>query len=196
MIDTFDSKSRDSNSRDVNSRRNSRSGSRASSSRGDSRSDRSRNGPRDPAASGVAGRGGRTATAGRGDAGGPSRSQSSDPRRDSRGASPVTKRPIKAAAVTTRHLRTLGHHLKPVVAISDKGLTEGVAAELERALEDHELIKVRVALAEPVARREMAASLCRAHGAELIQQIGKIILIYRAARRPDPRLSNLLRFNA
>src|SRR5690625_1751748 len=41
----------------------------------------------------------------------------------------------------TRALRALGHRLRPVVTVSERGLTEGVSAELERALEDHELIK-------------------------------------------------------
>lgn len=94
-----------------------------------------------------------------------------------------------------KHLRTLGHHLKPVVTISERGLTEGVSAELERALEDHELIKVKLAIAEPDSRRELAAALCDAHKAELVQQVGKVILIFRAARTPNPRLSNLLRFS-
>ena len=94
-----------------------------------------------------------------------------------------------------KHLRTLGHHLKPVVTIAERGLTEGVAAELERALEDHELIKVKLAVADPASRRELAAALCEAHNAELVQQIGKVILIHRAARQPNPRLSNLARFS-
>lgn len=92
-----------------------------------------------------------------------------------------------------KHLRALGHHLKPVVTIAERGLTEGVEAELERALQDHELIKVKLALAEPDSRRELAQALCEQHGAELVQQVGKVILIYRAASNPNPRLSNLLR---
>ena len=40
---------------------------------------------------------------------------------------------------TKKHYRTLGHSLKPVVTVASKGLTEGVLAELQRALDDHEL---------------------------------------------------------
>lgn len=93
----------------------------------------------------------------------------------------------------TRALRALGHRLRPVVTVSERGLTEGVSAELERALEDHELIKVRLALGDPGSRRELATRLCRQHSAQLVQQIGKVILILRPARQPDPRLSNLHR---
>lgn len=92
-----------------------------------------------------------------------------------------------------KQLRTIGHQLHPVVMISENGLSEGVKLELERALEDHELIKVKLAVAEPAARRELAATLCADHGAELVQAVGKVILIYRAAQKPNPRLSNLLR---
>ena len=77
--------------------------------------------------------------------------------------------------------------------ISERGVSEGVTQELERALEDHELIKVKLGLADPAERRELAAELCAQHGAELVQSVGKIILIYRAAQKPNPRLSNLLR---
>lgn len=92
-----------------------------------------------------------------------------------------------------KHLRTLGHQLNPVVTVSEKGLSEGVHLEFERALEDHELIKVKLAIAEPQARREVAAELCRQHRAELVQSVGKVALIYRAAQKPNPKLSNLLR---
>lgn len=92
-----------------------------------------------------------------------------------------------------KQLRTIGHQLNPVVMISERGLSEGVDQELERALEDHELIKVKLAIAEPAARRQLAAELCTTHRAELVQAVGKVILIYRAAQKPNPRLSNLQR---
>jgi RNA-binding protein len=92
-----------------------------------------------------------------------------------------------------KQMRTIGHHLNPVVTVSEKGMSEGVHMELERALEDHELIKVKLAIAEPAARRAVAAELCERHRAELVQAVGKVALIFRAAQKPNPRLSNLLR---
>lgn len=92
-----------------------------------------------------------------------------------------------------KHLRAIGHKLKPVVMIAGRGVTEGVDAELERALEDHELIKVKLAIAEPDDRKLVARHICEAHKAELVQSIGKVVLLYRAAKKPNPKLSNLLR---
>ena len=92
-----------------------------------------------------------------------------------------------------KQLRAIGHQLNPVVMISERGVSEGVNLELERALEDHELIKVKLAIADPAERRELAAAICAQHNAELVQSVGKVILIYRAAQKPNPRLSNLLR---
>lgn len=44
-----------------------------------------------------------------------------------------------------QHLKGLAHPLKPVVLLGSNGLTEGVLAEIEQALEHHELIKVKIA---------------------------------------------------
>ena len=90
-------------------------------------------------------------------------------------------------------LRSIGHKLNPVVTVSDNGLSEGVMAELERALEDHELIKVKLNVGDPAARKAVAADICEQTGAALAQSIGKVALLYRAAKKPNPKLSNLLR---
>ncbi len=92
-----------------------------------------------------------------------------------------------------KHLRSLGHKLNPVVMVGDKGISEGVEAELERALEDHELIKIKVNVADPGERRTLIQQLCQSHRAELVQAIGKIGLLYRPAKQPQPKLSNLQR---
>lgn len=92
-----------------------------------------------------------------------------------------------------KHLRTIGHQLRPIVMVSERGISEGVSLELERALEDHELIKVKLAVADPSARRELATVICEQHRAELVQAVGKVVLLFRSAQKPNPRLSNLLR---
>ena len=92
-----------------------------------------------------------------------------------------------------KQLRAIGHKLKPVVMIAERGVTEGVEAALERALADHELIKVKLAILEPEDRKLVTRHLCETHKAELVQSIGKVVLLYRAAKKPNPRLSNLLR---
>jgi RNA-binding protein len=92
-----------------------------------------------------------------------------------------------------KQLRAIGHKLKPVVTISGKGLTDGVVAELERALNDHELIKVKLAFEEREDKQEAITQLVKTTRAELVQQVGKIALIYRLARETNKKLSNLHR---
>ena len=92
-----------------------------------------------------------------------------------------------------KQYRTIGHKLNPVVIVAERGLTESVALELDRALGDHELIKVKLAFGDPKTRKQFAEELCEKHQAQLVQCIGKMILIYRAAKNPNPKLSNLIR---
>ncbi len=99
----------------------------------------------------------------------------------------------KTTKIDTKQLRAIGHKLKPVVTVAGKGLSEGVLAELNRALDDHELIKVKLAVGSREARKAVAEELCERSGAEIVQSIGNIILVLRRAQLPDPQKSNLLR---
>ena len=92
-----------------------------------------------------------------------------------------------------KHLRRLGHNLKPVVTVAGNGLTENVTNEIERALTDHELIKIKLVAEDRDAKKALTDSICKAHSATLVQSIGHMLLIYRKTKTPDPRLSNLLR---
>ena len=92
-----------------------------------------------------------------------------------------------------KHLRRLGHKLNPVVTVAGKGLNENVQAEIDRALNDHELIKVKLAVGEREAKQAVSREICSQLKAELVQSIGHVILLYRKADKPNPKLSNLLR---
>lgn len=92
---------------------------------------------------------------------------------------------------TKKHYRTIGHNLNPIVTVASKGITEGVSAELNRALNDHELIKVKLAINDREERKDIIQSLCEISGAQLVQEIGKVALIYRAAAKPDPKKTNV-----
>ena len=92
-----------------------------------------------------------------------------------------------------KHLRRLGHNLKPVVTVAGNGLTENVTNEIERALTDHELIKIKLVAEDRDAKKALTNTICAGHNATLVQSIGHMLLIYRKAKTPDPRLSNLLR---
>lgn len=77
-----------------------------------------------------------------------------------------------------KKLRAEAHTLKPVVMIGQSGLTATVLAEIELALDAHELIKVKIR-AERDERKMIIEKICSDTGAELIQTIGQIAVIYR-----------------
>ena len=77
-----------------------------------------------------------------------------------------------------KKLRAEAHTLKPVVMIGQSGLTAAVLAEIELALNSHELIKVKIR-AERDERKMISEKICTDTGVELIQTIGQIAVIYR-----------------
>jgi putative YhbY family RNA-binding protein len=76
-------------------------------------------------------------------------------------------------------LRAQAHGLSPVVIIGDKGLTDEVVAEIDRSLKAHELIKVRAATDDRDARDQWLKAICEKAGAEPVQQIGKVFVLFR-----------------
>ncbi|MBM13107.1 MAG: ribosome assembly RNA-binding protein YhbY [Halieaceae bacterium] len=92
-----------------------------------------------------------------------------------------------------RQLRARAHKLRPVVIIGGKGLSPNVLDELERALNDHELIKVKVAVGDRDQREAVIGSICEHSRALLVQRIGKIATLLRANPKADPKKSNLYR---
>ena len=93
-----------------------------------------------------------------------------------------------------KHFRRIAHHLKPVVMVSDNGLSEGVMTELERALEDHELIKIKINVMDRADLDAVVKAVCEQTRSELAQVIGKMAVLYRPAKKQNPKLSNLVRF--
>jgi len=92
-----------------------------------------------------------------------------------------------------KQYRLIGHSLNPVVMIAGNGLTEAVLTEIDRALEDHELIKIRISITDRDVRSTLIAEISKVMKSETVQVIGKVALFYRAALEPNPKLSNLLR---
>ena len=76
-------------------------------------------------------------------------------------------------------LRAQAHKLSPIVLIGDKGLTDEVLAEVDRALKAHELIKVRAATDDRDARNTWMESICGKLEAHPVQQIGKVLVVFR-----------------
>ena len=109
---------------------------------------------------------------------------------------PIEEPQIKQMALSNadkKRFRTIGHSLKPVVIVAQKGITENIKAEIERALKQHELIKIKLAVGSREARTEVARQISEQSGAEIIQSIGSVILILRRSETPDPKLSNLIK---
>lgn len=98
---------------------------------------------------------------------------------------------MSLSAEQRRQYRALAHDLKPVVQVGDNGISEGLKQELERALDDHELIKIKVASTDREERRELINTACEATGAELVQVIGKMAVLLRRTAEPNTKLSNL-----
>ncbi len=86
-----------------------------------------------------------------------------------------------------KHLRRLAHPLSPIVMLGNAGLTDGVVSELDRALTDHELVKVAARVGERDARNAVLAALVSRTGAELVQRVGNVGLFYRR-RKELPKI--------
>jgi RNA-binding protein len=84
-----------------------------------------------------------------------------------------------------RRLRARAHALKPVVLVGETGLSDGLLAEADRALETHELIKVRLPAVEREVRAALARALCEGLGAQQVQSIGRVLVLFRP-RPPAP----------
>ena len=93
--------------------------------------------------------------------------------------------------IDRKRFKAIGHSLNPVVIISHKGLSANIRNEIDRALSDHELIKIKILTAKRADRDDISKEICRHHNAECIQGIGRVILIYRPSKNTSPRLSNL-----
>ena len=83
-----------------------------------------------------------------------------------------------------KYLRGRGHGLKPIVLIGGAGLTKTVRAELDGALEHHELIKVRIRVGSRDQRDALLDELLGESKTTLLQRTGNVALLYREAKEP------------
>lgn len=84
-----------------------------------------------------------------------------------------------------KHLRGLGHDLKPLIMVAEAGLSATVMTEFETTLAHHELIKVSVRVGNRKARAAIIEELCAVSSAVLIQRVGNMALLYR--QNPDKK---------
>jgi len=84
--------------------------------------------------------------------------------------------------LTTRERASLkgrAHPLEPIVHVGHAGLTDAVVAETDRALTAHELIKVRIGVADRHDRAEIFTALCARTDAAAVQSVGKVVVLWR-----------------
>ena len=82
-----------------------------------------------------------------------------------------------------KHLRGIGHGLKPLILVGEAGVSESLYAEFDTTLSHHELIKIRVRAADRRERNAIIEALCARSGAALVQRVGNVALVYR--ENPD-----------
>ena len=95
----------------------------------------------------------------------------------------IKQKQKKLTGKQARYLRGLGHHLKPLVMLGRDGLSDNVITAANAVLGAHELIKVKVGNGCYLDRREAAAAAAEKTGSEIVQILGKTILLFRA--NPD-----------
>jgi len=78
-----------------------------------------------------------------------------------------------------QQLKAKAHALKPIVFIGNNGFTENIKNEVDRALTDHELIKIRFPMMDRKERQRLFDEVCEAVGAEGVQLIGRVGVVYR-----------------
>ena len=111
---------------------------------------------------------------------------------------------IELTSAERKAHRADAHHLHPVVAIGNDGLTPSVVKEADQALKSHGLIKVRVFCDDRAARETLMGELADRLDAAPIQHIGKLIVLWRPIppkekterddRMPGPRTVKIVKF--
>lgn len=95
---------------------------------------------------------------------------------------------------TIKRLKSIGHELKPIVMIGNKGITPAISEEIDRALTDHELIKVKLPAGTKHERDIVSTEIATTANANVIHTIGRMALLLRQNPNANPKLSNLARY--
>ncbi|WP_310234617.1 ribosome assembly RNA-binding protein YhbY [Luteimonas terrae] len=82
-------------------------------------------------------------------------------------------------AAQTRFLRGQAHGIKAMLQVGGKGISEALIAEINAALEHHELIKVKVGATDRDVRDAMITDLAARTDSALVQRIGHVAVLYR-----------------
>ncbi len=91
--------------------------------------------------------------------------------------------PVSLTPRERARLKARAHALEPVVQVGQAGLTDALAAEVDRALTAHGLIKVKIGGTDREARAALAEAICARTDATEVQQVGKVFVLWRP--KPD-----------
>ncbi len=86
---------------------------------------------------------------------------------------------VELSPTERRALKARAHGLDPVVMIGNEGLTPSVLREVDRSLKAHELVKIRASVDERDVRETWCLQICRLLGAQEVQHIGKMLVVWR-----------------
>jgi RNA-binding protein len=100
----------------------------------------------------------------------------------------ATASALKITSRQRRYLRSLAHHLDPLVQLGKAGLGPKALREIDRGLADHELIKVKIICDDREEFSTIAEGLAEGTGASLVQTIGRIVVLYRKGEEPEIKL--------
>lgn len=95
---------------------------------------------------------------------------------------------MSLSASQKRYLRGLAHGLNPVVHVGNKGVTAPLVKEFGNALDQHELVKVKLAGDDRDARKEQIDALAEQAGAEVVQRIGHVACYFRR-NKDEPKIA-------
>ena len=90
--------------------------------------------------------------------------------------------PIALTPAQTRFLRGQAHGLRALLQVGGKGLSDALLAEVDGALEHHELVKIKVAAEDREARDAMIDELAQRADAALVQRIGHTAILFRPSK--------------
>ena len=90
--------------------------------------------------------------------------------------------PIELTNAQTRFLRGMAHDLKAILQVGGKGISDALIAEVDRALEYHELIKIKVAAEERDDRQAMIDQIAARTDSIVVQKIGHVAVFYRPSK--------------
>lgn len=80
------------------------------------------------------------------------------------------------------YLKSIANTLNPLIQVGKGGIRDGVLSQIDKSLEDHELVKITVLKNSPVEAREIVEEILDATNAEFVQQIGNKLTIYRESK--------------